>query len=355
MILNPLAPVWLLVLLSLVLAAFAVWRLVAAPRASLRLAWALRVVMVILLLLIALRPTIPADGTGPRASGGLEVWFAVDTTSSMAAEDHGTDAETGAAATRLSGVKADIAAITERLAGAQFSLVTFDSATIQRVPLTSDGAALESAASVLSQEVTLYSHGSTIDEPVSSLETLLSTSKREHPGNRRVLYYFGDGEQTVSAAPGSFASLAPFLDGGGVLGYGTTGGGPMQEFTGTAPIDPSAPATYIQDYSTTPSTNAVSRIDETNLGAVAEQLAVPYTLRLPQTPVDPVVGDLQVGELVIEPGDPGGPTELYWIPGILLGLLALAELVRVLGTLGEVRRAGAPAAPAPVPGGRAGR
>ena len=342
MILNPLAPVWLLLLVSLVLAGFATWRLVAAPRASLRLAWALRIVMVILLLVVAVRPTIPADGTGPRASGGLEVWFVVDTTSSMAAEDYGMDAGTGTPLTRLAGVEADITAITDRLAGAQFSLVTFDSATVQRVPLTSDGSALESATSALTQEVTLYSHGSSIDEPVSSLEKLLSTSKKEHPGNRRVLFYFGDGEQTVSTPPGSFETLAPFIDGGGVLGYGTTTGGRMQEFTGSAPVDPAAPPAYIQDYSTSPSTDALSRIDEAALGTIAEQLAVPYTLRVPDAPVGPVVGDLEVGELVIEPGDPGGPTELYWIPGILLGLLALGELVRVLGAVAEVRRASVP-------------
>ena len=344
MILNPLAPVWLLVLISLALAAFAAWRLVAAPRASLRLAWALRIVMVLLLLIVAVRPTIPADGTGPRASGGLEVWFAVDTTSSMAAEDYGTDAETGAPATRLSGVRADIAAITERLAGAQFSLVTFDSTTVQRVPLTSDGAAVESAASALTQEITLYSHGSSISEPVDSLGDLLAASKKEHPGNRRVLYYFGDGEQTVSEQPGSFETLAPLLDGGGVLGYGTTTGGRMQEFTGSVAFDPAAPPVYIQDYSASPSVDALSRIDQTTLGTIAEQLAVPFTLREAEAPVDAVVGDLEVGELVIESGDPGGPTELYWIPGILLGLLALAELVRILGALSEVRRAGPPGA-----------
>ena len=344
MIINPLAPVWLLVLLSLALVGFATWRLIVASRSSLRLAWALRIVMVVLLLVIAIRPTIPADGTGPRASGGLEVWFAVDTTSSMAAEDYGTDAATGAAATRLSGVKADIAAITEKLNGAQFSLVTFDSAAVQRVPLTSDGAAVESAASVLKQEVTLYSHGSSIDEAVPELTTLLEASETAHPGNRRVLFYFGDGEQTTDAAPGSFADLTPLIDGGGVLGYGTTAGGRMQENSGQLYVDPSAPVeppVYIQDRSGAQPTDALSVIDQEALGTIADQLGVPFTLRVPQAPVDPVIGDLEVGELVIEPGDPGGPTELYWIPGILLGLLALAELVRVLAAVSEVRRASA--------------
>ena len=341
MILNPLAPVWLLVLMSIALVGFATWRLIVASRSSLRLAWGLRIVMVLLLLVIAVRPTIPADGTGPRASGGLEVWFAVDTTSSMAAEDYGTDAA-GAAATRLAGVKADIAAITERLTGAQFSLVTFDSTAVQRVPLTSDGAAVESAASVLKQEVTLYSRGSSIDVAVPELTELLEASEKAHPGNRRVLYYFGDGEQTADTAPGSFADLTPLIDGGGVLGYGTTGGGRMQENAGTLYVDPSAPAeppAYIQDTSASPPTDALSVIDPEALETIADQLGVAYTLRVPEAPVDPVIGDLQVGELVVEPGDPGGPTELYWIPGILLGLLALAELVRVIAAVAEVRRA----------------
>jgi Ca-activated chloride channel family protein len=303
---------------------------------------------VLLLLVVALRPTIPGGETGPRASGELEVWFVVDTTSSMAAEDYGDaagatdpDAEpapgaTLASNTRLAGAKADIAAITERLAGAKFSLVSFDAATTQRVPLTSDGAAVESAASVLTQEVTTYSRGSSIDEPVELLTGLLEDAATAAPENPRVLFYLGDGEQTSGQEPGSFDALAPFLTGGAVLGYGTPEGGRMLEFDGFS--DQYSDLGYIQDYSQTPTTDAVSMIDEAALGTIAEQLGVEYVHRTAGGDLDDILAGIDVGELTIEPGTPGTTIELYWIVAILLGVLVLAELVRVTGALSELRR-----------------
>ena len=98
MITNPVLPWWALLLLGVVLGGFALWQLI-ARRSSPRIAsmWASRLAMVLLLVVIAARPTIPTDGQGPTASGGLEVYFVVDTTSSMAAEDWG-DANRGSTA-----------------------------------------------------------------------------------------------------------------------------------------------------------------------------------------------------------------------------------------------------------------
>ena len=351
MILNPVQPVGLFIFLAVVLIAFATWRLVASRKGSLRLAWTLRILMVILLLIVALRPTIPATGTGPQALGELEVWFAVDTTSSMAAQDYGDgaldsgdpdslDPDAVEASTRLAGAKADIAAIAEALPGASFSLVTFDAAATRRVPLTTDVSALTSASSVLTQEVTIYSRGSTIDEPVETLATLMKAAAVSKPANSRVLFYLGDGEQTIDTPPGSFEKLAPLIDGGGVLGYGTEAGGRMLSFDGYS--DDFANPDYIQDYSQSPVVEALSRIDETALGLVAEQLGVPYFHRTGPGDIDAVLNGISVGELTVEPGTPGGPVELYWIVAIALGLLALTEVARVTLALGELRRASRP-------------
>jgi Ca-activated chloride channel family protein len=351
MILNPVQPVGLFIVLAIVLIAFATWRLIASQKAGLRLAWALRILMVILLLIVALRPTIPATGTGPQALGELEVWFAVDTTSSMAAQDYGDDVldpddpnsldpAAVEASTRLAGAKSDIAAIAHALPGASYSLVTFDAAATRRVPLTTDASALTSASSVLTQEVTIYSHGSSIDEPVETLVTLLKAAAASKPANSRVLFYLGDGEQTTATPPGSFDKLAPLIDGGGVLGYGTGTGGRMLSFDGYS--DDFATPDYIQDYSQSPPVDAVSKIDETALGLVAEQLGVPYFHRTGPADIESVLDGISVGELTVEPGTPGGPVELYWIVAIALGLLALTEVARVTLALRELRRASRP-------------
>jgi Ca-activated chloride channel family protein len=345
MIANPVLPGWALVLIAVLLGGFALWRLI-AQRKNRRsaLMWLARLGMIVLLIIIASRPTIPTDGQGPKASGGLEVYVVVDTTSSMAAEDWGD------ALPRLDGVKDDVQKIVEGLQGAQFSLVTFDAAAVQRVPLTSDSAAMLSAVSVLRQEITTYSRGSSIDEAVPLLAQLLSDAKELNPDQRRVLFYLGDGEQTADIEPGTFDDLAPYLEGGAVLGYGTAAGGRMQEFFGerptqfgdtatSAPEDPSTLEpelpTYIQDGTT--GLDAISKIDEAALQAIADQLGVQYLPRSADSPVAPAINGIDVGDLTVEEGEPDSSVELYWIFVIPFGALVLLELYSVGGLLLELR------------------
>lgn len=338
MITNPVLPGWAIAVLGVVLGGFALWQLI-ARRSSRRAAWmwASRLAMVLLLVVIAVRPTIPTDGQGPTASGGLEVYFVVDTTSSMAAEDWGDGQP------RLDGVKSDVAVIVEALPGAQFSLVTFDVVAVQRVPLTADDTAIVSAATVLRQEITAYSRGSSIDEPIAVMQGLFDDAEAQNPDQRRVLFYFGDGEQTSDLEPQRFDVLAPYLDGGGVLGYGTAEGGRMVEFFGVDPVqfgedepepDPELEPTYIQDPG---GGDARSRIDEAALGVIANDLGVQYVHRTADASVSQAVDGIEVGELISEKGEPDTITELYWIFAIPLGILALLEIVNISGAVAEVR------------------
>lgn len=337
MTIDPVAPAWLVGVVALALAAFTVWRLIVSPTLRLRVAWGLRLLAVLLLVAVALRPVIPAGPTPrPSTSGGLEVYIVVDTTSSMAAED--VDPSGDGTATRLDGVKSDIAEMASKLSGASFSLVTFDAATVQRVPLTSDASALVSASSVLSQEITQYSKGSSIDEAVPFLTTLLKADAKANPGQKRVLFYLGDGEQTLSTPPGSFAALAPFISGGAVLGYGTAEGGRMRQFTGFD--DPNNPPGYIKDPQT--GDDALSKIDETALNTVATQLGVGYEHREAGVSIDGLLSGFDVGTVTVSGAPQGVRTELYWIFAIPLGALVLLELLALAGALGELRRAATP-------------
>ena len=266
----------------------------------------------------------------------------------MGAEDWTADG-----LTRLDGVKADLEQIVGSLQGAQFSLVTFDAVAVQRVPLTTDSSAVSSAISVLKQEITSYSRGSSIDEAVPELLELLSDAQELNPDQRRVLFYAGDGEQTADAPPGSFAELAPYLDGGAVLGYGTTEGGRMLQYLGEAPtqfgdtatnspddptLPPVEPPTYIQDYSSGEPVDALSRLDESTLQTAADQLGLRYVRRTVDAPLAPALQGIEVGDLVVQPGEPDSVVELYWIFAIPLGMLTLLELYRVAGALPELRR-----------------
>ena len=72
MITNPVLPGLALAAIAVVFGGFALWRLIAqrSSRAAAGM-WLARLGMIALLIIIALRPTIPTDGQGPKASGGL--------------------------------------------------------------------------------------------------------------------------------------------------------------------------------------------------------------------------------------------------------------------------------------------
>lgn len=340
MILDPVIPVWLLAIMGSVLAGFAIVQLVLPGRGRARWMWAARLLMVLLLVGIALRPQVPASSLPPAASGDVDLYFVVDTTSSMAAEDWDDGAP------RLDGVRDDVLAIAEALIGARVSLVTFDAVTVHRVPLTTDVSALAQATRALRQEITSYSAGSSIDEPVEYLTGILERDAQENPERSRVLFYLGDGEQTSGEQPGSFAGLAPLIDGGAVLGYGTEAGGPMRSYTG---YDDGTEPGYIQDYST--GADAVSRIDERALETIADELGVPYLHRNADESAAAATAGIDVGDV-----DSGGQVrtetgEFYWLIAIPLTLLALLELAWTLRT---VLRSGVGGGLRPAGGRRAG-
>lgn len=111
--------------------------------------------LVVLLLLAALRPGVPG-GSVRAAATDVNVFFVVDTTSSISAEDYGKGSP------RLDGVRKDIMAIAGELAGARFSMITFDSQAVVRMPLTTDTSALDTLTGVLEPQITMYSTGSSV-------------------------------------------------------------------------------------------------------------------------------------------------------------------------------------------------
>ena len=141
-----------------------------------------------------------------------------------------------------------------------------------------------------------------------------------------------------------------------MLGYGTDAGGRMLEYFGEQPTqfgdtatgepeDPSDPTdptdllppTYIQDRSAAEPADALSRIDEPALQAIADQLGVQYLHRAADAPVAPALTGIDVGELTVQEGEPDSAVELYWLFVIPFGLLALFELYSVGSVLLELR------------------
>jgi Ca-activated chloride channel family protein len=331
MTLSPLLPIGMLVVVLGGLALFAIVQFVRAPRRPGSWHWLMRLGMVILLFGLALRPGLPTNLQPPAASGDVDVYFVVDTTSSMAAEDYGAAGEP-----RLVGVRADIAEIAKRLVGARFSLITFDAETVQRLPLTTDTSALVSGAKALNQEVTIYSSGSSISAPAGYLAERLAQDAEQYPDRARVLYYLGDGEQTVAEAPESFEPVGTFVDEGAVLGYGTQAGGRMRQFNGYD--DGEADRPYITWFSDSGMQDAVSRIDEAALGSIATELGVDYLHRNGSEPVDEALAGITVTNVTAQREPVVDTPEFYWIFAIGFGLLALTEVGALAIAFRDLRR-----------------
>ena len=295
--------------------------------------------MVVLATVIAIDPAI-TGGTSEARRAAADVLFVVDSTSSMAALDFNGDAP------RLDGVRADIVELAAEFPGAHFSLIRFDSQARLELPWTTDLGALETAVAVLRQERALYSRGSRLDLPLQVIDEQLArpSAAGGADGNYSVVFYFSDGEvrrDTAGEEPAadrrtgqvlpdddeneqplsSFAELAPDVDGGAVFGYGTTNGAPMLAFVGTdellATDDAAEPVSpYVLDYDT--EQLAISRIDEGNLQAIADDLGVPYLHRSEPGGVGAIGSALADAAPTVNDGSRATLHRLYWIPALLL-------------------------------------
>ncbi len=311
----PVAPLPLLVVVAVVGLALIWWPAGSREQSESLVARGRRTAMVALLLVAALRPAIPGNDVRVDASA-VDVFLVVDTTSSVMARDY-ADAKP-----RLEGVRSDIKGLVTQLAGARFSLITFDIDTTIRLPLTSDGAAVSAAADTLRPETTVWSRGSSVTLARDQLRTALERGRDTHPERARLVFYLGDGEQTAAQDPRPFDMDSQLINGGAVLGYGTAAGGRMAitaAFETGDIIDPST------------GQPAISVIDEKQLSAIAGQLHVPYVHRTRDDGAAGIVEAVQLKELApLRATDAaeivGGRSELGWIALLLLAALAAWEL-----------------------------
>lgn len=329
MIFQPVLNIFLLVLLCAPVAALAVLALVKAKGRG-RALWAMRLVLLLACFVLFLRPGIPGGATQTLATD-TDIVLVVDTTASIVAEDWDGDQP------RLDGVRADVQAIVDEYPGARFALITFDASADLRLPLTTDTTALVSSLDVLRPEVTSQSRGSSIGIANQLLADTLSNAAESSPDRSRMVFYFGDGEQTVTSAPEPFDGSEKLTDAGAVFGYGTAEGGPMKLTTGSLGDSSS-------EYIEYEGANALSVIDEKNLEAIAAELGVPYEHRMadaePELPEAP-----STTTSYAESGSVGSVTELYWIAALVIVALLGVELTRASMLVARLRLLRAPSAP----------
>lgn len=293
--------------------------------------WIRRSLMVLCVTALGLTPSTPRESV--EQVSNAEIYFFVDETGSMMANDY-TGGEP-----RITGVKADINAIIDEFPGARYSVVVFGATATQDVPLTTDARAIRSWTDAYSTEWTMYSHGSSINRPVEVAHDLLSRSAEERPQNIRLVFVLTDGESTQAAHsnrddPVEWQSIAPYVDGGAVLGYGTEEGGTMtaQMYDNTTEL--------IRDPDTLEP--AISRINLNNLNVMGDQLSIPVIVSKSTADVANVADGIDIEEIAeLSDRQPDAYNDVLWPIGIALAVLAVWEALRLAPKLRAIRRAGA--------------
>lgn len=305
-----LIPLWLTILLMLPLLIACAVLLATRPRQ--RWSWLRRLLMVLLLAVVAIRPVTPLEGEQTHRMNA-NVFFVVDRTGSMNAEDY------DGGKPRMDGVKADMAQVMDMTKGARYSIIGFDSTAARQLPLTTDAGAVRAWIDTVTTEPTAYSKGSNVDRPLDALLQGISEAKKEDPDSHVLVYFLSDGENTDGKQSETFSAAAQFIDGGGVLGYGTPDGGPMKAQGG------SQDGQYITDSS---GAKGISKIDEKQLQTIAQQMGVPYFHRT--QPGEDLAESMKGIRLKAIPTS--SPTRVptfddwYWIAAIPLAGLLIWEL-----------------------------
>lgn len=317
---HPTLPVVVLVLGAVALALCA-WQL--ATMRGRRLAWLRRSLLVLLAVAMAFRPAVPG-GEVPTATIQARVFIMVDTSQSIAAEDWGSEP-------RLAGMQEDVVEIARAFAGADLSVISFDSQAILRVPLTDDGSAVIEMVRALRPEIAQQSRGTSVAVAHDVLKTELERSEAAEPDSPAIVFYLGDGEHTAEDQPQSFDDVAGLVDRGLVLGYGTEQGGRMR----VSSFDPAAQEQYLQDPA---GGDAVSRIDEAQLGAIADQLGITYLHRAPGLPLADALGPMAAadGEANLDRTEEAR-LEVAWIFGFPIALLLAWEALSLARSLRATR------------------
>ena len=172
----------------------------------------------------------------------------------------------------------------------------------------------------------LYATGSTPNIVLDDMLKVLKASK-EKENRKRIVFFISDGEITNNENLKSFAELKKYVDGGAVLGYGTTNGGYMKvtdRYSGST--------SYLEDktdYSIYPYPKAVSKIDESNLKAIANDMGVDYINMSKQANVNSKINEVKKKyEDASSVENKNGYTDLYFVFAVpLLGLLVYEFVV----------------------------
>lgn len=305
---NPVIPIWLMVILCVGMLALKRKGIVPYVR---------QIIIVVLLFVINLRIMLP-NGKVDSMEQKLDAYvlFVVDDTISMLARDYKGETE------RLTGVKEDCERIIDQLSGAKFSAISFHNDVNVLSPFTNDTEFMKSIIQSINPIDKLYAKGSSLNICKDIILKKLKIAKEKSDG-RVILFFISDGEITNGDKLESFKEVADYIDHGAVLGYGTKEGGVM--YTKSFYDDEEE---IIQDTTEYPFTDAKSKIDETNLKQMADDMDVNYINMNIDNQIDSILKEIKENaKAETESTEETGYVECYYLFVFPLVLLLIYEFV----------------------------
>lgn len=229
-----------------------------------------QVLIVLILFAINLRPMYISDEIKViRQKLNCYCIIVLDDTLSMNAEDV-PGFEEDRPRTRMDQAKEDIDYITKNLVGAKFCIIDFNNDVNLICPFTDDNKYIKDSVDAIKPIVDYHATGTNINCCKKLLGQMINDAKLMNDGHV-VVFFLSDGENTDDHRLDNFSDIAQGIEGGAVMGYGTTKGGQMRYFDELHNEE-----VIVQDKRDYPYQPAVSKIDEKNLKSLSLDLGIEY-------------------------------------------------------------------------------
>ena len=285
-----------------------------------------QIMIAVLLFMVNLRILIPSDHV-ENYSNNVKILFVVDNTISMLAEDYNGSER------RMDGVRRNISDIMDNFEGARYALISFNDINGNvLVPYTTDKKNVIQAANSLEGRSKIYASGTSFNKVYTTLKDYLEGTFRvreeeTQDSSIQLVFFISDGENNTKDTIKSFDSLAQHIDGGCVLGYGTTAGGIMRVKEYSSSEQPEV-LTY---YENGKKMTALSKIDEKNLKKLAGELGISYSHITRDedvwSVVDSIKDKIDSGEMTASATEGMGSIETYYIFAAGLFVFLLYDLI----------------------------
>lgn len=305
MILNPIIPVWLMIIICIIL-------MIMKRKGIFN--YIRQILIILLLFAINLRIMVP-DGEVTTMKNNVNVLFVIDNTLSMLAEDYDGNGR------RMDAMKEDCSYIMEQLPGASFSVISFGNTVKTLLPYTIDTTNVQQAVNSLQGHSHYHAMGTSMNDVLSTLEDTLKEDKEFF----QIVFFISDGEITQKETLKSFPSLDDLVETGAVLGYGTEEGGRMRVYSYfDEESEPQELYYYDDNYN---ERVALSKIDEHNLKSIASDMGVDYVHMTSQSAIDSTLTKIQLqisqADTSVESDSTEGyaDTYFYLLPPLLLLLV----------------------------------